>query len=355
MFGGGDLHRFGGEARPATKGMTLDKKPYPMILPISAVIPTADRPEAIARCIKTLVGQSPSVTEIIVVDASEEETTKKFCEGLKDPTKPCSGYSFGDSGCSSLVYVRAGVRGAASQRNEGVAAASQPFILFLDDDVELQRDCLAKLWESMMSDGSIGGVGSIVVNQKYVRPGVVTRFLYCVLAGRRLDSFAGKCLGPVVTVLPEDREDLPEVVPVEWLNAGCTLYRRAALPSPVFPDHFTGYSLGEDANLSLTVAKRWRLVNARAARVFHHNLPGAHKSDAAELARMSLVNRHYIMTETLGRRSLADYGRLVIVEIFGIVSLLRTREGFRQLPAVVKGKLKGIWLLAMRRRQEATS
>ncbi len=314
-----------------------------VVLPVSAVIPTADRPDDITKCLDSLTGQSVKIKEIIIVDASKGKETKTICENILCSVRDSSDRELSSpNGHTSLIYLRSVVRGAASQRNEGVATASQEFILFMDDDVELQQGCLAKLWEAITSDGSIGGANSMIINQKYFTPGTATRIFYRLISGKRLETFAGKCLGPVLTVLPEDREDLPEVVPVEWLNAGCTLYRRAALPFPVFPPFFTGYSLGEDVNLSLTVAKRWKLVNARTARLFHNGRAGAHKSNPAELARMSLVNRHYIMTKTLGHTSMADYVKLAIAETFGVISSLRTRGGRRQLPAVVWGKLKGV-------------
>ena len=314
-----------------------------LVIPVSAVIPTADRPDDITKCLDSLAGQSVKIKEIIIVDASEGKETGRICENISRGIRDSSGRELSSpNGYLSLIYLRSGVRGAASQRNEGVAAASQEFILFMDDDVELQQGCLAKLWEAITSDRSIGGASSMIINQKYFTPGTVTRIFYRLVSGKRLETFAGRCLGPVLTVLPEDREDLPEVLPVEWLNAGCTLYRRVALPMPVFPDYFTGYSLGEDVNLSLTVAKKWKLVNARTARLFHNGRAGAHKSDPAELARMGLVNRHYIMTRTLGRTSLADYMKLAAAEAFGVISSARTGEGMRQLLAVVRGKLKGV-------------
>lgn len=63
----------------------------------------------------------------------------------------------------------------------------------------------------------------------------------------------------------------------------------------------------EDVTLSLTVGKQWKLANARTARIFHDSQPGDHKSSPDVLASMSLVNRYYVMTEILGRRSSNDY------------------------------------------------
>src|SRR5262249_52007486 len=76
----------------------------------------------------------------------------------------------------------------------------------------------------------------------------------------------------------------------------------------------------EDLTMSLKVGLRWRLANARRARIFHDHLPGTYKSDPAALARMELVNRHYVMTEILHRRRLSDYWNLFVWEIFQLGS-----------------------------------
>src|SRR5437868_3995529 len=103
----------------------------------------------------------------------------------------------------------------------------------------------------------------MILNQHYGRPGLVSRIIFTLMNGRREKSFAGRVIGPGINLLPEDRQDLPEVVPVDWLNLGCTIYRREALPDPPFRSNFTGYSLMEDLTLSLEVGKTWNLANVR--------------------------------------------------------------------------------------------
>jgi len=161
--------------------------------------------------------------------------------------------------------------------------------------------------------------------------------MFRVMAGRRLCSYAGRVLGPAVNLLPEDRADLPAVVPVDWLNTTCTLYRRAALPSPPFASHFTGYSLMEDVALSLMVGRQWRLANVRGARIRHESQGGAHKNDHAEIHRMGLVNRHYVMTSIMGRCSFGDYVKLGLWQGFGLVgSAMRGRVPLQDM-------LRGTW------------
>jgi hypothetical protein len=182
----------------------------------------------------------------------------------------------------------------------------------------------------------------MITNQRYLPPGRVSRLLFPFLHGRAEASYAGKCIGPAFNLLPEDRPDLPEVVPVEWLNSTCTLYRRQALPQPLFPPNFTGYSLMEDVTLSLMVGKKWKLANARTARIFHDSQPGDHKSNPAVLAKMELINRHYVMSCILGRQQLGDYLKLAVLQIFGIAASLVSVPGWLSLPAVLLGKLGAI-------------
>ena len=78
----------------------------------------------------------------------------------------------------------------------------------------------------------------MIINQKYIPPGKLTKAMANFVGGKALKSLAGKCIGPAWNFLPEDNNDLPACVQVEWLNTTCTIYRKDALPSPVFPDNF---------------------------------------------------------------------------------------------------------------------
>ena len=277
------------------------------------------------RTLISLAAQQMQPDELIVVDASDDDETRALCAG------PIAGL------ISAVRWLAAATRGAANQRNEGILQATLPLILFLDDDIVLEPECLERLHRALEQGVRLGGVNATITNQQYHPPGRATRLLYRLLHGRRESSYAGFLLGPGMNLLPEDRANLPEVVPVEWLNTTCTLYRREALPEPPFPAFFTGYSLMEDVALSVRVAQRgWKLANARTARIFHDSQPGSHKDDPAELSRMSLVNRHYLMTEVLGRRRASDYLKLGALELFQLAAEIRLRPD--RMRALLAGK-----------------
>jgi hypothetical protein len=166
--------------------------------------------------------------------------------------------------------------------------------------------------------------------------------MFQLMAGRCEKSYAGHVLGPAINLLPEDRDDLPEVVPVQWLNTTCTLYRRKALPEPAFSANFSGYSLMEDLALSLTVGKDWKLSNARTARIFHDSQPGKHKGDLVAMSRMEFVNRHYVMTKVLGKRDFGDYAKLALWELFKLSSCAVEKRGGTDFWRELHGKMLGV-------------
>jgi glycosyltransferase involved in cell wall biosynthesis len=305
------------------------------LLPVAMVIPTRDRAAVLRRTLESLALQCAQPAELSIVDASGDRSTRSLCleeviPGLR----------------SAVSWWSAELVGAASQRNQGVRFCSQPVIGFMDDDILFEPDCFRRLWGALHSDDWIGGVNAMITNQRYQSLGLISRIVFRLIDDRPESSYAGGVLGPAVNLLPDDREDLPEVVPVEWLNTGCTLYRREALPDPPFPDHFKGYSLMEDVTLSLMVGRSWKLANARTARIYHDSQPGSHKFDPKLIAEMQLVNRHYVMTKVLGRTRISDYFKLLLFELFSLVSILQVPAGRKVFGPTLRGKANACRLIA---------
>jgi glycosyltransferase involved in cell wall biosynthesis len=313
------------------------------VFPLSVVIPTRNRVAVLRRTLASLAAQSGQPAQLLLVDASNDHSTHKLCCGPRITELR-----------SELVWMPAQVRGAASQRNEGMGACHHPVIGFFDDDILFEPDCIARLWRALQCDPGLGGVNAMIINQRYEAPGRVSRMMFRLMAGASRATYAGRILGPAVNLLPEDRADLPEVVPVEWLNTTCTLYRREALPHPPFLAHFTGYSLMEDVALSVTVAKRWKLANVRSARIYHDSQPGAQKDEPVTRSRMELVNRHHLMTEVMTRRSFADYARFVLWECFQLGSCAIEERGGSIFWGVLRGKLLGFFDILTSRSKRAT-
>jgi glycosyltransferase involved in cell wall biosynthesis len=295
------------------------------------VIATCERPQVLWRMLDSVHIQNVWPAEILIVDASKDESTEVLVEKRRAGFEPVC----------RLRWLRAGTRGAAAQRNQGVAEASQPVIGFADDDVILESHCMERLWAALQSAPDIGGANAMIANQKYHAPGAATRFVYRLIGGGPGPDYAGRVFGPAVNLLPADREEMPAIVPVEWLNLGLTLYRKEVLPEPPFDLAFTGYSMMEDAALSLTVARERKLVNARTARIFHDTQTGSHKANLAEVARMSVVNRDFVARRILGRKGKCYWSSLAVWAVFQFTAQLaqlpRKPNGWKAIKGTIQG------------------
>lgn len=297
------------------------------VIPCTAIIPTRNRPLILAKTLQSIADQEFIPAEIIINDGSEDESTYYLCSKFNNPAY------------FNIQYQKATRNGAAVQRNEALKLSSFDFIFFMDDDIELEKNCIKNLWVAIQSGENIGGVNALITNQKYVKPGKITFFMYHLMHGKKLNSYAGKCIGPAWNLLPEDNENLPEYVHVDWLNTTCTMYRKDALPKPLFPKIFIGYSLMEDLYLSLLVGKHWQLYNCRTSKIFHNSQPGTHKKSSYEISKMELLNRYYIMKNVLNKNSFSDYLKLYLLEFYFLINILTNINKVKRILLILAGKI----------------
>ena len=158
-----------------------------MIVPVSAIIPTRNRAAILARFLDSLAGQAVLPAELVICDGSDDDLTQDLVRAQRS--------RFGDK--VLWVYVKAARIGLAPQRNEAVAAASQPYVWFLDDDIILEPGCLENLFETIRQNPAVGGVTATLINEPYRTPGRWTRLLMKWFEhGRVRESYASACVGP---------------------------------------------------------------------------------------------------------------------------------------------------------------
>lgn len=121
---------------------------------ISVIICTKDRPQDVIRCIESILTQTLLPEEILVVDGShitalELELKRHFDKKAK----------------VTYIHTRPGL---TYQRNVGIEASHQDIIVFLDDDVILDKDYLKEIMAVFESDieGKVGGVTGEIIGTK---------------------------------------------------------------------------------------------------------------------------------------------------------------------------------------------
>jgi GT2 family glycosyltransferase len=111
---------------------TLDTAPF-----VSVVVPTVDRPDALAVCLQDIVGQEYPNLEILVVDnAPEESGAAAVVRSTTARTR-------------AIRYLAESRRGTSRARNHGLRNARGEIVAFVDADVRLDRWWLAAIVTAM--------------------------------------------------------------------------------------------------------------------------------------------------------------------------------------------------------------
>lgn len=125
-------------------------------LSVSVIIVTLNRPDCVRRCLACLFLQEPQPDQIIVVDASPDDLTRKVVDDFP-----------------GVLYVRNenGYGRMTASRNIGLKVATGDIIAFLDDDAFAHSGWLKNLIATY-TDSSIGAVGGRALNNQ---PGEATQ------------------------------------------------------------------------------------------------------------------------------------------------------------------------------------
>ena len=146
---------------------------FPMF---SVVIATYNRAHLLVRAIESLIGQTETDWEAIIVDdGSTDMTHEKLLPFLQSDTR--------------LKYLLKSHSGGAPSKNHGIKASSGKFITFLDSDDEYHPFHLATRKEFLLRNPGVSFLhgGFKVLGNKYVpdiyNPSRIINLKYCVIGG----------------------------------------------------------------------------------------------------------------------------------------------------------------------------
>jgi GT2 family glycosyltransferase len=174
---------------------------------VCIVVPTAGRPVALARCVKSLLSTGYPNLEVLVVDNRPDPVVSESLQALV-------------AGDTRIRYLTEDRSGASKARNTGLAAANAEYVGFVDDDIEVDRWWLHHL-TAALTDLQIDCVTSLLLPAR-----LDTR------AQRAFEEMKGfsrgtKCLrfgSGLRTVNPREA-----LAPGRLGPGGCALWRRSAI------------------------------------------------------------------------------------------------------------------------------
>ncbi len=314
----------------------------------SVIIATRNRPEPLRVTLATLQAQSLLPSEVLVVDSSDTSETRVLVEDLSKRSP------------FPLKCIATEIRSAARQRNMGADMAAKDLLVFIDDDVRLDRRFLEELVYPFSEDknGTLAGVSGTIVNQIYSQPKGLNRLLLACCLGDFSPSWAGRVVGPAVNFLPQDVPDT--IQPVEWLFSGGTAYRKDIFGRYRFGEQFTGYSFAEDVHLSARIGLTYQLKNTTRARFEHMDLGKDTHTDWMKLGESMVINRRTVMVDVLGRNRLSDRISLFAYEIVycGLAMAVQGRfrpQHLKRIAMLLAGKLRAFYAHPRRIRNQGST
>jgi glycosyltransferase involved in cell wall biosynthesis len=122
---------------------------------VDVLVPTCDRPTALAATLACLIGQTHPPQRVVVSD-----------QGLAEPARDAPEIRaiqrvLRVHGVEAEIVTHLPRRGLAEQRQFLLDQSRAPYVLFLDDDVLLERDLIARLVRAIERAGC-GFIGSFV-------------------------------------------------------------------------------------------------------------------------------------------------------------------------------------------------
>ena len=132
-----------------------------MKIAIDVLVPTCNRPHALAMTLTSLAGQTMDGLRILVSDQSDDEGV------LQHPEVQAVLRFMATIGRPVQTWRHLPRRGMAEQRAFLLAKASAPCCLFLDDDVLLEKDLIERLHRTLDAQ-RCGFVGSALHGMSYI-------------------------------------------------------------------------------------------------------------------------------------------------------------------------------------------
>jgi GT2 family glycosyltransferase len=215
---------------------------------VTIVVLSHNRPDLLARALRSIAHQSHENREVVVVDNASEasERIRSLVAGFDEVR----------------LVANATNRGFTGGMNQGLAEARGDYIYLTEDDIELDRECIAELVRYLVAHPDVALAGPVMWNKQ-------TATIRC--AGGSFN------LGPAyrLHVTGAGQTDLPDSNPFPTLFIpGSMIAARTAKLRELGGFRSEFFMYGEDVELCARVIERgWTMAIVPAARVYHHEPP----------------------------------------------------------------------------------
>jgi len=291
---------------------------------LSIIICTKNRRNDLAITLQSVFLQSHLPDSVIIIDDSVTQDTE-------DLIRECSA-----TVPIRLVYIRSDKphSGLPAARNTGIRnlPAATEIVLFLDDDVTLEKTYLESMLSVFRTHPEITGCTGHITNDYSTRP-AYEKFLLWIIGTINPVLVPASLVHPSVTWTGEALSPLfpkPERTHTraEWLSGSNMAYRGNVFSDGhFFDEHLTRYALGEDLLFSHLLFREGKdLSLVYTARLVHRVSSGDRIPSLSRFV-MTIGYRRYVLKKFFGQTHRSDFAfPLFVVQFISAAFILSLKQ-----------------------------
>lgn len=251
------------------------------IVPVSVLIPTMNRPQALKRTIDTYYSAEYIPSQIVVVDQSRSEediaSNKEIVAQLAN--------------INSIYYYQE-QPSSTKARNKAFSLAEEEIIIYSDDDVDVYEDTVKKVYE-IMQDQTISMIAGLDDNM----PASVSKIGYIIGTKSYKNRYKGHVTNSMLGRFPENLETETETM---WAMGFFFVVRKSLVENwnIEWDENLLGYAYAEDLDYSFRYYKKAKSENKKCiiTREIHvkHLTTQEYRTPSRKSTFMYVLHRYYL-------------------------------------------------------------
>lgn len=257
---------------------------------VSIIVPIYNAGRYIDKCIESIIGQTYSDIEILLIDDGSNDNSYEICNRWREIDK-------------RILVIHKQNGGVSSARNVGLEKANGEYIVFVDADDWLEREFISTMVSKIgNSDFVIGGykiVGNGTIGKKFVKESSVSSYEF----RKQYDCYLGKDL-----INPPFAK----------------LFKKEIIENQHFDEKL---SLGEDLAFNLKYLEKCSRVNFISDLLYNYNV--YNESSASKKLRdndFEQVYKIYLLSKKfVGKENVIDFDEIdkrYCENVIGLLQLL---------------------------------
>lgn len=202
---------------------------------LSAVIPTRNRPEDLAKAVASVLAQTRPADELVIVDQSPGDESARLVQAMFTSDLP-----------TRLVYIHdTGITGLVDAKRVGSSRAIGDIVCFLEDDIVLEPDYVGEVERGFAQRPDMAGCSGVITNSP------MSSRLFTTVRGV---FFRGIFYDPRLASFNRAMAGADALIPCDVLAGGVSSWRRHVFERVKF-DTRNGFHLVEDMEFSTRVVR----------------------------------------------------------------------------------------------------